>query len=122
MAETLLIVFVVCILIGMPISIAMGVGALAAAVFYPALNPIIIPTRFVGLLVEFLSAAIGTPVHSCGQHRGARRGSPRAHRPRHRAGRPLPRRASPTSMYWTACSSAAFRARRWPTSRRSARF
>ena len=50
MAETLLIAFVVCILIGMPISIAMGVGALVAAIFYPALNPIIIPTRFVGLL------------------------------------------------------------------------
>jgi tripartite ATP-independent transporter DctM subunit len=51
-AETLLIAFVVCILIGMPISIAMGVGALAAAMFYPALNPIIIPTRFVGLLSD----------------------------------------------------------------------
>ena len=52
MAETLLIAFVVCLLIGMPISIAMGVGALAAAVLYPALNPIIIPTRFVGLLTN----------------------------------------------------------------------
>ena len=52
MAETLLIAFVICILIGMPISIAMGVGALTAAVFYPALNPIIIPTRFVGLLSD----------------------------------------------------------------------
>ena len=52
MAETLLIAFVVCLLIGMPISIAMGVGALAAAVLYPALNPIIIPTRFVGLLTD----------------------------------------------------------------------
>jgi len=52
MAETLLIAFVVCILIGMPISIAMGVGALTAAMFYPALNPIIIPTRFVGLLSD----------------------------------------------------------------------
>jgi len=51
-AETLLIAFVVCILVGMPISIAMGVGALAAAAFYPALNPIIIPTRFVGLLSD----------------------------------------------------------------------
>ena len=50
MAETLLIVFVLCIVLGMPISIAMGVGALGAAMFYPALNPIIIPTRFVGLL------------------------------------------------------------------------
>ena len=52
MAETLLIVFIVCIVIGMPISIAMGVGALGAAIFYPALNPIIIPTRFVGLLSD----------------------------------------------------------------------
>ena len=52
MAETLLIVFIVFILLGMPISIAMGVGALGAAMFYPALNPIIIPTRFVGLLSD----------------------------------------------------------------------
>jgi tripartite ATP-independent transporter DctM subunit len=52
MAETLLIVFVVAIVLGMPISIAMGVGALGAAMFYPALNPIIIPTRFVGLLSD----------------------------------------------------------------------
>jgi C4-dicarboxylate transporter DctM subunit len=52
MAETLLIAFVVCILIGMPISISMGVGAVVAAIFYPALNPIIIPTRFVGLLSD----------------------------------------------------------------------
>jgi C4-dicarboxylate transporter DctM subunit len=51
-AEVLLIAFVVCIVIGMPISIAMGVGALTAAFFYPALNPIIIPTRFVGLLSD----------------------------------------------------------------------
>jgi len=52
MAETLLIVFVACILLGMPISIALGVGALGAAMLYPALNPIIIPTRFVGLLSD----------------------------------------------------------------------
>lgn len=52
MAEILLIAFVVCLLIGMPISIAMGVGALVVAAFYPALNPIIIPTRFVGLLTD----------------------------------------------------------------------
>ena len=52
MAETLLIVFIVFILLGMPISIAMGVGALGAAIFYPVLNPIIIPTRFVGLLSD----------------------------------------------------------------------
>lgn len=52
MAETLLIAFIICILIGMPISIAMGVGALTAAMFYPTLNPIIIPTRFVGLLSD----------------------------------------------------------------------
>lgn len=52
MAETLLIVFILFILLGMPISIALGVGALAASFFYPALNPIIIPTRFVGLLSD----------------------------------------------------------------------
>ena len=52
MAETLLIVFVVCILLGMPISIALGTGALGAAMLFPALNPIIIPTRFVGLLSD----------------------------------------------------------------------
>jgi C4-dicarboxylate transporter DctM subunit len=52
MAETLLIVFVVCILLGMPIGIALGVGALGAALLYPALNPIIIPTRLVGLLSD----------------------------------------------------------------------
>jgi C4-dicarboxylate transporter DctM subunit len=51
-AEVLLIVFVLCIVVGMPISIAMGVGALGAAMFYPVLNPIIIPTRFVGLLSD----------------------------------------------------------------------
>ena len=52
MAETLLIVFIVFILLGMPISLALGVGALGAAFFFPALNPIIIPTRFVGLLSD----------------------------------------------------------------------
>jgi C4-dicarboxylate transporter DctM subunit len=52
MAETLLIVFFVFLLLGMPISLALGVGALGAAFFYPALNPIIIPTRFVGLLSD----------------------------------------------------------------------
>jgi len=52
MAETLLIVFVIFVVLGMPIGIALGVGALAAATLYPALNPIIIPTRFVGLLSD----------------------------------------------------------------------
>jgi tripartite ATP-independent transporter DctM subunit len=52
MAETLLIVFVAAILLGMPISIALGVGALAASFLYPALNPVIIPTRFVGLVSD----------------------------------------------------------------------
>ena len=52
MAETLLIVFVVFILLGMPISIALAVGAFAAAMFFPALNPIIVPTRFVGLISD----------------------------------------------------------------------
>ncbi|MCK6452389.1 MAG: TRAP transporter large permease [Alphaproteobacteria bacterium] len=52
MAETLLIIFVACLLLGMPISIALGVGALGASFFYPMLNPIIIPTRFVGLISD----------------------------------------------------------------------
>ena len=52
MAEILLIVFIVFILLGMPISIAMAVGTLAAALFFPILNPIILPTRFVGLLSD----------------------------------------------------------------------
>ncbi len=52
MAETLLIVFLFFVVIGMPISIALGVGTLAAATFFPALNPIIIPSRFVGLISD----------------------------------------------------------------------
>lgn len=52
MAETLLIVFVVFIVLGTPISIALGVGAFGAAMLYPVLNPIIVPTRFVGLLSD----------------------------------------------------------------------
>ncbi|MBM3620474.1 MAG: TRAP transporter large permease [Alphaproteobacteria bacterium] len=52
MAETLLIVFVICIVAGVPIGPALGVAALATAMMAPALNPIIIPTRFVGLLSD----------------------------------------------------------------------
>ncbi len=52
MAETLLIIFVLFVVIGMPIGIALGVGALGAALFFPALNPIIVPSRFVGLLSD----------------------------------------------------------------------
>ncbi|MBI4012548.1 MAG: hypothetical protein HY359_09590, partial [Candidatus Rokubacteria bacterium] len=52
MAETLLIVFVALVALGMPIGLALGVGTLAAASLYPVLNPIIIPTRFVGLLSD----------------------------------------------------------------------
>jgi len=52
MAETLLIVFLVFVMLGMPIGIALGVGALGASLLFPALNPIIIPTRFVGLLSD----------------------------------------------------------------------
>jgi C4-dicarboxylate transporter DctM subunit len=51
-AETLLIVFVLCAALGMPIALALGVGTLAAATFFPALNPIIIPGRLVGLLSD----------------------------------------------------------------------
>jgi tripartite ATP-independent transporter DctM subunit len=52
MAETLLIVFLFFVVIGMPVSIALGVGTLAAASLFPSLNPIIIPSRFVGLLSD----------------------------------------------------------------------
>jgi C4-dicarboxylate transporter DctM subunit len=52
MAETLLIVFIACAVLGMPIGLALGVGTLAAATIYPVLNPIVIPTRFVGLLSD----------------------------------------------------------------------
>jgi tripartite ATP-independent transporter DctM subunit len=51
-AETLLIVFVICTALGMPIALALGVGTLAAATIFPALNPIIIPGRLVGLLSD----------------------------------------------------------------------
>jgi C4-dicarboxylate transporter DctM subunit len=51
-AETLLIVFVVFVVLGTPIGIALGIGTLTAAMFYPALNPIIIPSRMVGLLSD----------------------------------------------------------------------
>jgi hypothetical protein len=51
-AETLLIVFVAAVVLGVPIGIALGVGTLGAALLYPTLNPIIIPTRFVGLLSD----------------------------------------------------------------------
>ncbi len=52
MAETLLIVFVILVVLGMPIGFALGAGTLAAASLYPALNAIIIPTRLVGLLSD----------------------------------------------------------------------
>jgi C4-dicarboxylate transporter DctM subunit len=52
MAETLLIVFIVFLVLGAPIGIALGIGTLAAALAYPALNPIIIPGRMVGLLSD----------------------------------------------------------------------
>jgi C4-dicarboxylate transporter DctM subunit len=52
MAETLLLVFVVFVVLGTPIGIALGVGTLVTAALYPALKAIIIPTRFVGLLSD----------------------------------------------------------------------
>ena len=52
MAETLLIVFVVFVVLGTPIGIALGIGTLAAAAAYPALNSIVIPSRLVGLLSD----------------------------------------------------------------------
>jgi C4-dicarboxylate transporter DctM subunit len=52
MAETLLIVFVVFVVLGAPIGLALGIGTLAAAAAYPALNSIVIPSRLVGLLSD----------------------------------------------------------------------
>jgi tripartite ATP-independent transporter DctM subunit len=52
MAETLLIVFVVFVVLGAPIGLALGIGTLAAAASYPALNSIVIPSRLVGLLSD----------------------------------------------------------------------
>ena len=122
MAETLLIVFIVFILLGMPISIAMAVGALGAVHVLPGAQPDHHPDPLRRPAVGFLSAAVGAAVHPGRQHRGARRRGARPHRPRHRPGRPLPRRARLRQRASTACSSAASRARRWPTSRRSAPF
>ena len=52
MAETLLILFLIAIAAGMPISMALAVGALGTSMFFPAVKPVIIPTRFVGLLSD----------------------------------------------------------------------
>jgi tripartite ATP-independent transporter DctM subunit len=52
MAETLLIVFLIAIVAGMPIGIALAAGAFASSLLYPIVNPIIVPTRFVGLLSD----------------------------------------------------------------------
>ncbi len=52
MAETLLIVFLIAIVAGMPIGIALAAGAFATSMLYPIVNPIIVPTRFVGLLSD----------------------------------------------------------------------
>ncbi len=52
MAETLLIVFMIAAVAGMPIGIALAAGAFATSFFYPIVNPIIVPTRFVGLLSD----------------------------------------------------------------------
>ena len=51
MAETLLIVFVLCTALGMPIALALGVGTLAAATF-PRAEPDHHPGRLVGLLSD----------------------------------------------------------------------
>jgi tripartite ATP-independent transporter DctM subunit len=52
MAETLLIVFLIAIVAGMPIGIALAAGAFATSMLYPIVHPIIVPTRFVGLLSD----------------------------------------------------------------------
>ena len=41
MAETLLIIFFIAIIAGVPIGMALAVGAMGASFFYPAINPII---------------------------------------------------------------------------------
>jgi C4-dicarboxylate transporter DctM subunit len=51
-AETLLIVFVVFVVLGAPIGLALGIGTLVTAAAYPALNSIVIPSRLVGLLSD----------------------------------------------------------------------
>ena len=78
MAETLLIIFIVFILLGMPISIAMGVGALGAAMFYPAAQSDHHPDPLRRPAVGLLPAAVGAAVHPRRQHRGARRRRARA--------------------------------------------
>jgi TRAP-type mannitol/chloroaromatic compound transport system permease large subunit len=121
MAETLLIVFIVCILLGMPISIALGIGALGAAILFPPLNPIIIPTRFVGLLSDSY-LLLSAPLFILAGNIAARGGVARVLIDlatvlvgRFRGGLAY-------VNYSTACSSAAYPARPWPTSPPSARF
>lgn len=77
MAETLLIVFVVFVVLGMPIGIALGVGTLAAALAYPALNPVVIPTRFVGLLSDSF-VILAAPLFILAGNLAARSGVARA--------------------------------------------
>ena len=52
MAVALLILFVIAIVGGVPIGVALAVGAFGAALLFPTIKPIIVPTKFVGLLSD----------------------------------------------------------------------
>ena len=92
MAETLLIVFIVFILLGMPISIALGIGALGAAILSgPRSDHHPDPLRGPPVGPYLL---LSTPLFILAGNIAARGGKvTRDHRPRHRAGRALSRRA-----------------------------
>ena len=93
MAETLLIVFIVFILLGMPISIAMGVGALGAAMLLSGAQSDHHPDPLRRPAVGLLPAAVGAAVHPGRQHRRARRRGARA--------------SSTSPPRWSAASAAA---------------
>ncbi|HEX4892715.1 MAG TPA: TRAP transporter large permease subunit, partial [Hyphomicrobiaceae bacterium] len=52
MAVVLLVVFVLAIIGGVPIGMALCVGAFGTALLYPAVKPIIVPTKFVGIISD----------------------------------------------------------------------
>lgn len=52
MAETLIISFVILVLLGMPIGVAVGASTLIVTLLFEAVNPITVPAQFVGLLSD----------------------------------------------------------------------
>ena len=52
MSVVLLVVFILAIICGVPIGMALAVGAFTTALLYPLVKPIIVPTKFVGLLSD----------------------------------------------------------------------